>query len=157
KLVPRNNMLSSVNSVYNAVLTKGSYTGDTLFYGQGAGKLATASAVLGDIIEILGRPTVDALPAFVNNNATVVKEDHAAYRFFIRFKAGFEEGDADEIASCMRATFGAGSNFIGFALADSSVGGFITDYCTKQELATGLEKFTAVANIEIQYTMKVLD
>ena len=157
KLVPRANMLASVNSVYNAVLTKGSYTGDTLFYGQGAGAGATASAVLGDLIEILGRPTVDSVPAFVTKQASVVKEDHAAYRFFVRFKAGFDEGDTDEIASCVRATFGVGSNFIGFSLADATLGGFITDYCTRQELTARLEKFTAVANVEIQYTMKVLD
>lgn len=157
KLVPRNSMLASVNSVYNAVLTKGSYTGDTLFYGQGAGKLATASAVLGDIIEILGRPSVDTLPPFVNKNANVVKEDHASYRFFVRFKAGFSEDETDEIAACVRSTFGSASNFIGFALADSTLGGFITDYCTKKELTTLLDKFTSVANVEIQYTIKVLD
>lgn len=52
-LLERAHMLSGVSSVFNAVLMKGSYTGDTMFYGKGAGKLPTASAVLGDIIEIL--------------------------------------------------------------------------------------------------------
>ncbi len=157
KLVPRSNMLASVNSVYNAVLTKGSYTGDTLFYGQGAGKLATASAVLGDIIEILGRPTTDALPTFVTNNASVIKEDTAAYRFYVRFKAGFDDSDTDEIATGVRAIFGGGAQYIGFSLADNTVGGFLTDYCSRNELDAMLAKFQAVANVAIQYTMKVLD
>ena len=65
KLVPKGHLFSDVNSVYNAILTKGSYTGDTLFYGQGAGKEATASAVVGDIIELISTPRSYSLPEFV--------------------------------------------------------------------------------------------
>ncbi|HBV52086.1 MAG TPA: homoserine dehydrogenase, partial [Clostridiales bacterium] len=64
KLVSKNHILSAVHSVYNAVLVRGSYTGDSLFYGQGAGKFATASAILGDIIEILEAPGRQTLPGF---------------------------------------------------------------------------------------------
>lgn len=157
KLVPRSNMLASVNSVYNAVLTKGSYTGDTLFYGQGAGKLATASAVVGDIIEILGRPTTDALPAFVSKNAEVFGNSDTAYRFYVRFKAGFDDGEADEIASTVRTIFGSAAAYIGFALADNTTGAFITEYCTQNELQALLTQLESVANVQVQYTMKVLD
>ena len=50
-LVPRDNMLSGVNDVYNAVVVKGDATDDVMFYGKGAGKLPTASAVVADIID----------------------------------------------------------------------------------------------------------
>lgn len=42
--------LSSVNDVFNAILVRGDATGDVVFYGKGAGKLPTASAVVSDII-----------------------------------------------------------------------------------------------------------
>lgn len=51
--VPGENMLASVNSVYNAVMLKSSMLEDTLYYGKGAGKLATASAVVADILSAL--------------------------------------------------------------------------------------------------------
>ena len=53
KLVPKSTMLSHVDDVYNAISVTGDGVGDVLFYGQGAGKLPTASAVVGDIIDCL--------------------------------------------------------------------------------------------------------
>ncbi len=50
-LIPKDHMLSSVNGVYNAVVADCDMLGDALFYGQGAGGVATASAVVSDIIE----------------------------------------------------------------------------------------------------------
>ncbi len=50
-LVKKTNMLAGVNGVYNACLVDGDMTGDVLMYGKGAGSEATASAVVGDIID----------------------------------------------------------------------------------------------------------
>lgn len=44
-------MLSGVNGVFNAVLINGDQTGEVMFYGKGAGKEATASAVVADIMD----------------------------------------------------------------------------------------------------------
>lgn len=49
--VSKESMLSGVNGVFNACLVRGDATGDVLMYGKGAGKLATASAVVGDVID----------------------------------------------------------------------------------------------------------
>ncbi|HBI64826.1 MAG TPA: homoserine dehydrogenase [Clostridiales bacterium] len=43
--------LASVDDVFNAILVSGDMLGDAMFYGQGAGKLATASAVVADVID----------------------------------------------------------------------------------------------------------
>lgn len=51
--VPKGNPLVTVNSVYNAVMVKSSMLDDTMYYGKGAGKLATASAVVADILAAL--------------------------------------------------------------------------------------------------------
>ncbi|MBQ8502680.1 MAG: homoserine dehydrogenase [Clostridia bacterium] len=49
--IKNDSMLSGVNGVFNACLVRGDATGDVLMYGKGAGKLATASAVVGDVID----------------------------------------------------------------------------------------------------------
>lgn len=53
-LVPQKHLMASVGGVFNAVFVKGSATGDMMFYGQGAGELPTASAVVADIMDISG-------------------------------------------------------------------------------------------------------
>ncbi len=50
-LVPNQHVLASVGGVYNAVFVRGDIVGDTLFYGRGAGRHATASAVLSDLAD----------------------------------------------------------------------------------------------------------
>jgi homoserine dehydrogenase len=50
-LIPNEHVLASVNGVFNACFVRGDVVGDTLFYGRGAGKDATASAVLSDVAD----------------------------------------------------------------------------------------------------------
>ena len=50
-LVSRDCILSNVNGVFNAVMVNGDMTGEVVFYGKGAGKEATASAVVADILD----------------------------------------------------------------------------------------------------------
>ena len=52
-LVPKANQLAGVDDVFNAVLVKGDMLGDVVFYGKGAGRLPTASAVVADVIDAL--------------------------------------------------------------------------------------------------------
>ena len=53
-LVPKSHPLSNVNGVYNAILVEGEPLGQVMFFGPGAGKGATASAVVSDIVNIVG-------------------------------------------------------------------------------------------------------
>lgn len=68
--VSRNKLIGNVDDVFNAVVVEGDFVGETLFYGQGAGSLPTASAVCGDVIELA-----------VNNKSEFVKpwEDDGSY------------------------------------------------------------------------------
>lgn len=50
-VVYRGSQLASVNGVFNAILVRGDAVGDVCFYGQGAGKLPTASAVVADMVD----------------------------------------------------------------------------------------------------------
>lgn len=51
--VKNESILSGVNDVFNAILVRGNAVGDVCFYGRGAGKMATASAVVADVIDCL--------------------------------------------------------------------------------------------------------
>jgi len=51
--IPKDNPLAGVDDVFNAVLVRGEYSGDLMFYGRGAGKLPTASAVMNDVIHAI--------------------------------------------------------------------------------------------------------
>ena len=53
-LVPQDHPLANINDVYNAVLVEGEPLGQVMFFGPGAGKGATASAVVSDIVNIVG-------------------------------------------------------------------------------------------------------
>lgn len=50
-LIPNSHLMASVNEVFNAVFVRGDVVGDTMFYGRGAGKDPTASAVLSDLAD----------------------------------------------------------------------------------------------------------
>ena len=52
-LVPADSPIAGVDGVFNAILVRGNAVGDVMFYGQGAGALPTASAVVGDVLDAL--------------------------------------------------------------------------------------------------------
>ncbi len=62
-VLPAECMMAGVSDVYNAVLVQGDMLGDVMFYGKGAGKLPTASAVVSDVIDAskLGSSIHDSL------------------------------------------------------------------------------------------------
>ncbi|MFA6567986.1 MAG: homoserine dehydrogenase [Victivallales bacterium] len=51
-LIPAGSLLANISDVFNGVMVKGSPVGETLFYGRGAGRNATASAVVADLVDV---------------------------------------------------------------------------------------------------------
>ena len=58
-LIPEKRLLASVEGAMNAILVKGDFVGHTLYYGKGAGKEATASAVVADLVDVTRMMTSD--------------------------------------------------------------------------------------------------
>ena len=99
-LIGRDSPLYSVNDVFNAVFVHGNMLGDAMFYGSGAGKLPTASAVVGDIVDAAKHLHTNI---FTNWNSTPAKLrplDQVSGRFFVRVKkeAAEEAKEVFEIA-----------------------------------------------------------
>ena len=59
RMVPSTNPLSRIDDVFNGILINANMVGDVMFYGPGAGKLPTASAVVADIIDIIANRNSD--------------------------------------------------------------------------------------------------
>ena len=84
--------LSMVRGVFNAIMVKGNMVGDTLFYGQGAGKLATASAIVADIVDcaVNKGKTIECL--WKDEDALLAKDNEKYFSYFVRVKKdSFEE------------------------------------------------------------------
>ncbi|SFQ96725.1 homoserine dehydrogenase [Desulfoscipio geothermicus] len=64
-LIPHHHPLAAVNDVYNAIFVTGDAVGDTMFYGQGAGELPTASAVTADIMDA-ARDLLRSVPGIIS-------------------------------------------------------------------------------------------
>jgi homoserine dehydrogenase len=105
-LVPNSHVLASVNHVFNAVFVRGDVVGDTLFYGRGAGKDATASAVLSDIADAaldIKHGTHNRLPGFVplDRQATVSPMAEVVSRYYVRLEVIDKPGILAKIAAIL--------------------------------------------------------
>ena len=69
-MVPSDHPLAGVRGAFNAVFIEGEYAGELMLYGRGAGGAPTASAVLGDVIEVASRRGADR-PALETRRETV--------------------------------------------------------------------------------------
>ena len=103
-LVPNGHVLASVNHVFNAVFVRGDIVGDTLFYGRGAGKDATASAVLSDLADAaldLKFGTKHRVPPFVQHerDGAVAPIGEVVSRYFVRLNVMDKPGVLAKISA----------------------------------------------------------
>lgn len=78
-MVPLSNPLSGINDVFNGILVKADMVGEVMFYGPGAGKLPTASAVVADIIDIMSNKTDDVKTISWTDATSCDMADFGAY------------------------------------------------------------------------------
>lgn len=94
KLVTAANPLYSVDGVFNAILVRGNMAGDIMFYGQGAGKLATASAVVSDIMEAAKHPGINIKTIWDDKKLGLVPSGESASKFFVRVSGTKADNEA---------------------------------------------------------------
>ena len=89
-LISYENILAGVNDVFNAVLVYGDGIDQAMFYGRGAGKLPTASAVLGDVIEAVKHKVTVFSQSWESASDDSFIESHKklAARWYFRVPAG---------------------------------------------------------------------
>jgi len=83
-LVPKDHLLASVRREFNAVYVKGDATDATVYYGRGAGRMPTASAVVSDIVDIARRGSASPLPPFVYGPKRAIRDvGHIESRYYL--------------------------------------------------------------------------
>ena len=127
-LIPVNSMLASVNNVFNAVRVDGDYVGTTLFYGRGAGRAATASAVVGDIVDValnLADGSRQRIPTYNKANlfTELVPMDDIETRCYLRFSVADKPGVLARITNIL-------------ASADISISSLIQNETKDEDTAT---------------------
>jgi homoserine dehydrogenase len=146
-LIPNAHVLASVNYAFNAVFVRGDVVGDSLFYGRGAGKDATASAVLSDLADAaldLKFANKHRLPPFVPHECSgaVVPIEDVVSQYFVRLNVIDRPGTLAKIA----AIFGAAKIGISSVIQPEGHEGegvpliFMLHYATNGAVSGALEK-----------------
>lgn len=106
-LVPKNHPLASINGVYNAVFIEGEPIGQIMLYGRGAGAGPTASAVVGDLLNLVGilksGDTSELHPLLSCSHqeyCQVAPIDELVTRFYARFLTKDRPGVIGKIGTC---------------------------------------------------------
>lgn len=120
-LVDKESPLYTVEDVYNAILVHGNMLGDAMFYGSGAGSLPTASAVVGDLVEMAKHVMRHVDFTWEPEKITLKDPDTQEYKYFVRSKAS----EAD-----LKSVFGDGEAVSG--VADGEIG-FVTEKMSEKE------------------------
>lgn len=108
-LLPNTHLLSTVEGAYNAIFINGDAVGSTMFYGEGAGMMATGSAVVSDILEICRNIMTGAcqrVPAlsfqYANMRKQAIKKmNDIVSRYYLRFSAVDRPGVLSKISGIL--------------------------------------------------------
>ena len=85
-MVKKTSPLYGIDGVFNAVFVHGNMLGDAMFYGSGAGKLPTASAVVADVVDEAKHLHRNIMTNWTNQQLPLTPPDDVEGRFFVRVK-----------------------------------------------------------------------
>lgn len=125
-MIDSSNPLYSVNNVFNAIFVHGNVLGDAMFYGSGAGKLPTASAVVADVVDAAKHLNRNIMMNWSSKKLHLIDISQVRQRYFVRMK-GSLTGDFDKV----EAVFGH-VDVVGVPSISNEFG-FITEEMTEQE------------------------
>ena len=119
-MIGEDKLLSGISGVMNGICVKGNAVGECLFYGAGAGRLPTASAVVADLIDAVRHVSDGKDPRWVEGaNDLLADSDELPCRWYVRAKA---------VAAALERVFG------GTAVTDNVYSAIITQEMPRSEL-----------------------
>ncbi|MGN1115698.1 MAG: homoserine dehydrogenase [Candidatus Ornithomonoglobus sp.] len=132
-MINNGNMLSGIDDVMNGIMVIGDAVGEVMFYGAGAGKLPTASAVVADMVDCVIHKSRRKIIGWEKTDEDIVASvDDMKFRYFMRAEKSIDE---------VTAVFGNVTELDSLA-EDESV--FITEPLTASELAADREMLGSV-------------
>lgn len=139
-LLPAEHPLSSVNGVFNAIFVHGNALGDAMFYGSGAGKMPTASAVVADVVDAAKNRNKNLERYWTGEKLELKDRMDAQRRFFVRMsgsKSSYEEK--------INEMFGTVS-YVSVEDLDEEFG-FMTEVMTERKVQSVLAEFANVIHM----------
>lgn len=149
--VSKDNQLSHVDDVFNAVTVRGDAIGDVMFYGRGAGKLPTASAVVADIIDCVKHLKARKYLSWEDGDSTYIADYMKdTVRMYVRLRSAIDSGDARAQAEKL---FGE-IKLLGRNGEEPNELAFITPYASEETIRSRLDD---LKDCEILSTLRLLD
>lgn len=134
-MIPRTHPLYSVSDVFNAVYVHGNMLGDSMYYGRGAGKLPTASAVVSDVVDCARHPGKTVMCFWENEDVKVADIESDQGKFFVRVGNGQKEEALTVFGSLAEINVGIAEEFA-----------FMTQVMTEKEFNDKIEKIGGCIN-----------
>ena len=134
-MLPKGHPLYHVDDVFNAIMVHGNMLGDGMFYGSGAGSLPTASAVVGDLVDMARHIDKNIYLKWDEEKLTLADPQKDRYRFFVRTSDSSEKVESvfDNVDYVNAGVYGEM--------------GFITELCTQTEFEALREKLSDVKSV----------
>lgn len=149
-LVKNSSQLAGVNDVFNAILVRGDATGDVVFYGKGAGKLPTASAVVADILDCARHMTERKDFGWESGTDNyVVDYTELETALYVRAETSDKEKSEKDIVS----VFGK-AEILERAGAPENEIAFVTPWASEKELES---KLKIVSSLNVLSKIRVVD
>ena len=137
-MITNEHPLFAVNDVMNAILVRGESMGDLMFYGAGAGKLPTASAVVADVVNAARNPKITEIEPYEPGKMTVSDHLKSTHSYFVRVKGS----DANAVAESFKA-----KQIVDAGIADEF--GLITAEWAENEFDALCENYPVVSVIRL--------
>ena len=137
-MITNEHPLFAVNDVMNAILVRGESMGDLMFYGAGAGKLPTASAVVADVVNAARNPKITEIAPYEPGKMTVSDHLKSTHSYFVRVKGS----DANAVAESFKA-----KQIVDAGIADEF--GLITAEWAENEFDALCENYPVVSVIRL--------
>ena len=141
-MISADHPLHMVNGVFNAVFVHGNMLGDSMYYGKGAGKLPTASAVVSDVIDCARHIGKVIMCFWDATDAKLMNVEEAENKFFFRVKSGNGEK--------VKAVFGEVKSVKLSGLDEEEA--FVTSLMKEKDFA---EKYEKIADICVGNRIRV--
>ncbi|MCR5634554.1 MAG: homoserine dehydrogenase [Lachnospiraceae bacterium] len=137
RMISSDNPLYCAQDVFNAILLHSDMLGDSMYYGRGAGKLPTASAVCGDVIEMAKNPDRHLTLIWDAEKQEIKSKDTLSQQYFVRV--------AGNDASAVKVAFGD----VEFVAVKDITGeiAFVTGVMTEKEYADAAAKISGIKNM----------
>lgn len=135
-MIGKNHPLYSVRDVFNAVFVNGNMLGDAMFYGRGAGKLPTASAVVADVVEEVRHIHEHIKVEWKPEKRELSDMKEISHRFFVRVKNDVEQAAVEE--ACGK---------VDFVQAVDGEYGFVTQFMQEKVFDEKLSHFENVLTV----------